>query len=187
MEQLLRGGRGWDGLREPQQWVCAWAGGHTYTHTREQPICWRGVHVRARVWKGVAGMEEGKPGESLTLRAEGARPSAAAAAAVAGEEPAWLATPPDPDPDPGTGPGPAQRSARTAPPLRSPQVPRSPTAPRRAPQHFSSYRKVQVGEKVHEVPFFLVIPEPPPGSERLAPGGGPGPPARLSARGWEPS
>lgn len=67
-------------------------------------------------------MEEGKPGESLTLRAEGARPSAAAAAAVAGEEPAWLATPPVPDPDPGTGPGPAQRSARTAPPLRSPQI-----------------------------------------------------------------
>lgn len=184
MEQLLRGGRGWDRLREQQQWVCAWAGGHTHTHTREQPICWRGVHVRARVWKGVAGMEEGKPGESLTLRAEGARPSAAAAAAAAGEEPVRLATPPNPDP--GTGPGPAPSSARTAPPLVSPQVPRSPTAPRRAPQHFSSHRKVQVGKEVSEVPFFLLIPEPPPGSGRLAPGGGPGPPARLTARGWEP-
>lgn len=71
---------------------------HTQRHTK-QPICWRGVHVRAREWKGVAGMEEGKePGESLTLRAEGARPSAAT-----GEELARLATPPTPGPRPRTG------------------------------------------------------------------------------------
>ncbi|XP_040979899.1 semaphorin-3D isoform X3 [Aquila chrysaetos chrysaetos] len=32
-----------------------------HAHARpKQPICWRGVHVRAREWKGVAGMEEGK-------------------------------------------------------------------------------------------------------------------------------
>lgn len=70
--------------------------------------------MRAREWKGVAGMEEGKTGESLTLRAEGARPSAAAAAA--GEEPARLATPPKTRPP---APAPAPHRLHPAPRRRS--------------------------------------------------------------------
>lgn len=57
-------------------------------------------------------MEEGKPGESLTLGAEGARPSVAAGAA--GEELDFLATPPKTQP-----PAPAPHRAHPAPRSRS--------------------------------------------------------------------
>lgn len=134
---------------------------HTHTHT-QQPICWRGVHVRAREWKGVAGMEEGKPGESLTLRAEGARPSAAATAA--GEEPASLATPPKTRP-----PAPAPHRPHPAPRRRS-GSPAGTSQPRREPRHFTPLRcalghfsgEGVEGRRVEKCKGFpLLAPNPP--------------------------
>lgn len=152
--------------------------------------------MRAREWKGVAGMEEGKPGESLTLRAEGARPSAAATAA--GEEPASLATPPKTRP-----PAPAPHRPHPAP-RRHSGSPAGTSQPPREPRHFTPLRcalghfsgegvERGAGGKVQGVP--PPCPEP---SARLCPdscrgscGAGDsarylatvsGPPARLSSR-----
>lgn len=85
--------------------------------------------MRAREWKGVAGMEEGKPGESLTLGAEGARPSVAAGAV--GEELDSLATPTKTQP-----PAPAPHRAHPAPRRRS-GSPAGTRRPPRDPRHFA--------------------------------------------------
>lgn len=74
-------------------------------------------------------MEEGKPGESLTLGAEGARPSVAAGAA--GEELDFLATPPKTQP-----PAPAPHRAHPAPRSRS-GSPAGTRRPPRDPRHFA--------------------------------------------------
>lgn len=134
--------------------------------------------MRAREWKGVAGMEEGKPGESLTLGAEGARPSVAAGAA--GEELDFLATPPKTQP-----PAPAPHRAHPAPRSRS-GSPAGTRRPPRDPRHFAPRfaSEERGGGGVGGGRESALGPSPHTHRSVLVPLHW-GPPARLSFSSWE--